>query len=193
MGGHGSFSGNPKTEWLEDPDGRDRDMKLIEDFWYDDPAGRRWQAPAGSIINGASIPQLFWTTAGSPYTDDYRRASIIHDVACADPSVDRDEADLMFLEACQAGGCSTSQARAFYAGVCLGKWFALHFPYDSHSKTPESSGLTFEASEEARCAQDEFELLAAELAALPEDASIQEIRAVIDARFPPSPSAESAD
>jgi len=51
-------------------------MKLLEDFWYDDPKGRHWLAPMGSIINGASIPQALWSTVGSPYTDIPRNATI---------------------------------------------------------------------------------------------------------------------
>src|SRR5437867_734231 len=120
MSNHGSFSGNPKTEWLVDSDGADRDMKVIEDFWYIDPDGRTWSAKAGSIINGASIPRPLWSLVGSPYTDDYRRASIVHDVACNDPAVDRKDADVMFFHACRAGGCSPLQARWLYAGVRIG-------------------------------------------------------------------------
>lgn len=116
------FSANPITEWLSD-DGQDRDMKLCEDFWYDDPNGRRWLAPKGSRINGASIPRPLWSTVGSPYTDDYRRASIVHDVACVDGS-NRSEADEMFYHACCTGGCSKSQAALLYLGVRIGAWAA---------------------------------------------------------------------
>ena len=118
---NGRFSGNPKTEWLARPPS-DRDMKLLEDFWYDDPKGRHWLAPMGSIINGASIPQALWSTVGSPYTDNYRRASIVHDVACDDPTINRDDADEMFYYACRAGGCSFLQAKILYAGVRIGAW-----------------------------------------------------------------------
>ncbi len=119
----GSFSGNPKTEWLIDANGEDRDMQLLEDFFYVDPAGRTWPAPKGSVINGASIPRALWTTVGSPYTDDYRRASVVHDVACEPSSgVPRKEADEMFYYACRAGGCGEVQARVLYAGVRVGAW-----------------------------------------------------------------------
>lgn len=37
---YGKFSGNPKTEWLSHPTNQDRDMKLLEDFWYVDPDGK---------------------------------------------------------------------------------------------------------------------------------------------------------
>lgn len=34
MSNHGSFSGNPKTEWLVDPAAADRDMALLFDFAF---------------------------------------------------------------------------------------------------------------------------------------------------------------
>jgi hypothetical protein len=85
----GRFSGNPKTEWANDPVGPDRDMILIEEFWYEDPAGLRWLAPKDGVINGASIPRELWSVVGSPYTDDYRCASVVHDIACQDPTIPR--------------------------------------------------------------------------------------------------------
>ncbi len=39
MSHHGSFSGNPKTEWLVDESGADRNMRLLKDFFYTDPDG----------------------------------------------------------------------------------------------------------------------------------------------------------
>lgn len=136
----GKFSGNPKTEWLTSAATDDRDMKMLEDFHYDDPAGRRWPAKAGSVINGASIPTALWSTVGSPYTGDYRLASIVHDVACDDPTVNRKQADEMFYHACLAGGCSKSQARVLYAGVRVGAWsggFRLPFTSRTWSASPE--------------------------------------------------------
>ena len=117
----GAFSGNPQTEWLDEA-GPDRRMRLLADFAYVDPEGRRWAAPAGAVLNGASIPAALWSMVGSPYTGDYRRASIVHDVACGDPGVSRREADRMFYFACLAGGCAERQARLVYAGVRIGAW-----------------------------------------------------------------------
>ena len=119
---NGAFSGNPKTEWLTSAVVADHEMKLLEDFTYEDPSGRKWVARSGSIVDGASIPMALWSAVGSPYTGEYRCASIVHDVACNDPSVDRRDADKMFYFACLAGGCSVSQARVLYAGVRVGAW-----------------------------------------------------------------------
>lgn len=74
-----TFAGRVVTEWL--PDGRR--MRLIEDFAYFDDAGRRWRAPKGSIVDGASIPRIAWSFIGGPFEGPYREASVIHDVACS--------------------------------------------------------------------------------------------------------------
>jgi hypothetical protein len=133
MANYGSFSGRPKTEWLDDT-GSDRSMSLIEDFWYDDPKGRRWLAPKGSIINGASIPESLWIIVGTPYAGAYRRASVVHDVACETSSILREEADTMFYWACRAGGCSFSHASLLYTGVRIG---AYVFPTEFADSMPE--------------------------------------------------------
>lgn len=99
----GEFSGEPKTVWLTE-DGPDRHMTLIEPFWY---KGKVMDvtAPAGFRIDGATIPSALWSLVGSPYTGDYRRASIVHDKACVDANGDtkkRRAADRMFFYACRA-------------------------------------------------------------------------------------------
>ena len=122
MGDHGKFSGEPITTWLTEASD-DRDMELYADFTFTDPAGTMWPAPKGSRINGASIPRPLWSLVGSPYTGDYRRASIVHDVACDLAGKDvtkRRAADRMFFHACREGGCSAEQAMLLYLGVRVG-------------------------------------------------------------------------
>lgn len=135
---NGQFSGNPHTEWLAER-GDDRNMRLIESFWYVDPDGRRWDAPKGTVINGASIPRTLWSSIGSPYTGDYRRAAVVHDAAVGRADVSRKEADAMFYVACLAGGCSPLQAKLLYAGVRVGAWACdTHlFSMDPASQVPD--------------------------------------------------------
>ena len=116
----------PTTKWLNVPDKNDRDMELLAEFTFTDSKGVRWVAPKGSKINGASIPSSLWSTVGSPYTGGYRRASIVHDVACvnANNDGDRKKADLMFFDACIAGGCSKFQANTLFMGVRVGAWWS---------------------------------------------------------------------
>ncbi len=78
---HGRFSGEPDARWLSDKHGADRTMKLLTAFWFRDPKKKQWDAPAGSVVDGASIPRALWSIVGSPYTGCYRRGSIVHDVS----------------------------------------------------------------------------------------------------------------
>jgi hypothetical protein len=124
MSKHGEFSGDPEARWLTEPDDPDRRMYLLKDFTYTDPKGKEWTVSAGyDKMDGASIPRALWTLVGSPYTGDYRRASIVHDRACDDAQGDkakRRAADRMFYYACRAGGCSVRQAIILYIGVRIG-------------------------------------------------------------------------
>lgn len=87
----GTFSGNPKTEWLTSAVSPDRDMKLLENFSYDDPSGRKWLAPVNSVINGASIPIALWSTVGSPYTGGSKFSRVLS-------RVNEERGDLTFEE-----------------------------------------------------------------------------------------------
>lgn len=180
---NGQFSGNPKTEWLAQPPS-DRDMKLLEDFWYDDPKNRRWLAPRGSIINGASIPQALWSTVGSPYTDNYRRASIVHDVACNNQTINRGEADEMFYYACLAGGCSFLQAKILYAGVRVGAWAGVS---GLVPLTPGVPSLLFrlpsEHTKDELEVRAKFTLISRSLETTPDD--FNEVRRVVDEQLKP--------
>ena len=140
---NGTFSGNPRTEWLSDK-GDDRDMRVLEPFWYIDPAGRRWDVSPGTVINGASIPRTLWSSVGSPYTGDYRRAALVHDAAVGGKErVVRPEADTMFYFACLCGGCSVLQAKLLYAGVRLGAWASEHrvLAMDAAAMPPDATRL----------------------------------------------------
>ncbi|MBL8394610.1 MAG: DUF1353 domain-containing protein [Candidatus Accumulibacter sp.] len=181
MSTHGSFSGNPKTEWLVDANGEDSDMRLLEDFSFTDPAGRIWLAPRGAVVNGASIPRPLWSTIGSPYTDDYRRASVVHDVACDTPSVARKDADVMFFHACRAGGCSPIQARVLYAGVRIGAWTSASLPASALSRERMlfRKRLDIPVLEE-QFLQGKLADISREMESLPEEAPIEQIDAIIE-------------
>ena len=74
----GKFPVPAKVELIDDG----RQLKLLEDFVYLDPRGRAWTANKNSVVNGASIPQAFWTITGGPLEGKYRNASIVHDEGC---------------------------------------------------------------------------------------------------------------
>lgn len=175
----GVFSGNPKTEWLTDANGMDRDMVLLEDFWYRDPAGRQWDAPKGSVINGTSIPQALWTVVGSPYTGDYRRASVVHDVACDTAGVNRDDADTMFYQACRSGGCGFLQAQILYTGVRLGTWASATLSAQTTLRLRSEEPPSVAAQSNQQFLRTKFDQIAQELQTLNDDAPLSEIDAII--------------
>jgi len=92
----GHFIGTVQTEWLDPaergfPHGEhDRDMMLLKDFSFEDSHGCIWTAPAGFIIDGASIPSFLWgPVIGTPFVVDFRRATVIHDYYCANHQLTR--------------------------------------------------------------------------------------------------------
>jgi hypothetical protein len=117
---------------------------------------------------------------GSPYTDDYRRASIVHDVACDDQTVQRKDADVMFYHACLAGGCSFLQAKLLYAGVRIGAWSSASFAAESFAKERMLFRVPFSAFSDEQFIQSKFQEIAIELKTLGDQASIDDLDAVID-------------
>lgn len=94
-----------------------RNLQLLENFTYRDTRGKLWLAEKDSIVNGASIPQFFWSVTGGPLEGQYRNASIIHDEGCRlmkEPSADVHK---MFYEACRCGGVGETKAKILFFAV----------------------------------------------------------------------------
>jgi len=187
MENYGLFSENPQTEWITNAAEPDRDMRLLRDFSYTDPEGKIWNAPAGSEINGASIPRPLWSTVGSPYTDDYRNASIVHDVA-VDKNItpqQRKEADKMFYYACLAGGCSKPQARVLYLGVRIGSWSVQKVNFLS-KLIPKNLLFRFPTTpkmQEEILMRETFNQVFMKLAKLEESDDFEKLEALVDAEL----------
>ncbi|MDX2264322.1 MAG: DUF1353 domain-containing protein [Hyphomicrobiales bacterium] len=74
----GRYVGSVVTRWNEDG----RRMTLVNPFEYIDPSNVRWPVPAGTTVDGASIPRVFWSLIGGPFEGKYRNASVVHDFYC---------------------------------------------------------------------------------------------------------------
>lgn len=135
MSNFGRFEGNVVARWLTHG-GDDRDMQLLEEFVFTDPDGKRWIAPEGSIVNGASIPAVLWSSIGPPFVGDYRRASVIHDVACEERREPHDEVHLVFYNAMRADGVGWLKANAMYQAV---KRFGPTWNMETGASTPTRS------------------------------------------------------
>ncbi|NLX98898.1 MAG: DUF1353 domain-containing protein [Rhodopirellula sp.] len=109
----GRFEGDVVAVW--DSDGRH--MTLREDFAYVDPKDRRWLAPAGTTVDGASIPRAFWTLVGGPFEGRFRNASVIHDVGCVKMEDAWEDVHRVFYEACRCGGVDEQKAKMLYYAV----------------------------------------------------------------------------
>ena len=88
---------------LEDV-GDGENFYIVNPFGFEDSRGRVWWCEPGQVVNGASIPRVFWRLIGSPMTGRYRRAACLHDCAYAHQKSPREEADEMFMEAMDADG-----------------------------------------------------------------------------------------
>lgn len=57
-------------------------FKLESEYRFMDPNGLLWKVPSGVEVDGASIPQQFWSLIGGPFEGPYINASVIHDYYC---------------------------------------------------------------------------------------------------------------
>jgi hypothetical protein len=111
----GEFIGTLVLEDIDETAGRN--FKLREPFAYRDPDGLVWEAKAGTVIDGASIPRPLWTIVGSPYTGLYRRASVIHDYYCMTRERQWEAVHKAFYDAMITAGVGPQQAKLMYYAV----------------------------------------------------------------------------
>lgn len=101
------------TQWEADG----RQMTLLEPFQFIDTRGKRWSVPRGVLVDGASIPTVFWSFIGGPFEGKYRVASIIHDYYCDVRSRPWQEVHRVFYEAMLASGVNSSRALLMFKAV----------------------------------------------------------------------------
>ena len=106
----GHYSGYVEARWNNDG----RTMTLLSELRYSDPQGKVWIAPAGSEVDGASIPRGLWTFMGGPFEGRYRNASVLHDVAYEQKNRTPQECDRMFYNAMRCSGVSAVEAGTMY-------------------------------------------------------------------------------
>jgi len=89
-------------------------MTLLSEMRYTDPQGVVWIAPAGSQVDGASIPRSLWSIMGGPFEGKYRNASVLHDVAYEQHKRPWQDCDRMFYDAMRCSGVSAVEAKTMY-------------------------------------------------------------------------------
>lgn len=130
----GHFSGGPPaTSW--NPDGRS--MTLLREVRYTDPKGAVWVAPAGSVVDGASIPRSLWTFMGGPFEGKYRNASVLHDVAYDHQNRPPQDCDRMFYNAMRCSGVGPVEAKTMYYALLR---FGRHWKFSVKRAKPVKMG-----------------------------------------------------
>lgn len=110
------FIGDVNTKWLKDG----RRMQLLSDLTFIDENSNLWYVPERWVIDGASIPAVFWTSIGSPFVGKYRNASIVHDYYCDVKTTTWKATHRMFYSASIASGVNQIKAKLMYSAVYLG-------------------------------------------------------------------------
>jgi Protein of unknown function (DUF1353) len=94
-----------------------RQTKTTSDFGFLDNEGRHWPVPAGTAVDGASIPKALWFLFGDRWEGKYREAIAVHDYYCAVRSTDWRSVHRVFYYAMLASSVSVRRAKLVYAGV----------------------------------------------------------------------------
>ena len=75
-------------------------------------------APTGRTVNGASLPSFLWgQVVGSPFLGNFRRASVVHDIAEEDRERSSREVHRMFFYAMRCDNTEPWLASVIYAAV----------------------------------------------------------------------------
>lgn len=130
---YGRFEGTVKAEWLNDRNSRA--MKLLEPFAFRDPNDKKWSVPAGTIVDGASIPKAFWSIIGGPFEGSYRNASVVHDHYCVVRTEPWQDVHRMFYYGLRAAGTSSAKSKVMYYAVWVGgpRWQPVRYYEDYYA------------------------------------------------------------
>lgn len=101
--------------------------RLKEAIRFKDSKQLVWEAAAGLVTDGASIPGIFQPLVGKPFEQTFLRAAVIHDHYCDKYVRTWRRTHAMFYEALLAGGVDQAKAKAMYLAVLVGgpKWIKL--------------------------------------------------------------------
>jgi hypothetical protein len=123
-GAQGRFEGDLVLKALADG----RTMELVQPFKYVDSQGVEWPVPSLTHVDGASIPSVFWSIIGAPYTGKYREASVIHDYYCQTRSQHWKAVHRVFYDGMLARKVEPIQAKIMYLAVYR---FGPRWDYDA--------------------------------------------------------------
>ena len=115
----GKFVGKVIVELVDDIE-FDHKLRLVEDFGFEDPAGKVWLARRGEVLDGSSLPPE--VRPFSPFDESVRRASVVHDYFSRVKTEPWRETHRMFYHANLAEGVSQPQAKVLHMATHAGGW-----------------------------------------------------------------------
>jgi len=94
---------------------------------YTDGSGTVWEAKAGLVTDGASIPGVFQPFVGAPFEESFIKAAVVHDHYCDRHVRSWRQTHRVFYDGLIAQGVSAAKAKVMYLAVYLGgpKWIKL--------------------------------------------------------------------
>jgi len=111
----GNFVGSLKGEFIS-ASPRPK-FRLSHEFRFDDPNGLVWSVPPEQEVDGASIPQAFWSFIGGPFEGEYIKASVIHDYYCDTKTRTEHDTHRSFYYGMRAAGVEKWKAKFMYWAV----------------------------------------------------------------------------
>ena len=116
-------------------------MQVVQTFVVDLPVlKKRLTILPGFETDGASIPRLFWSCAGEPFSPHFVAAAVCHDALYAAELCTRDQADDTFLELLEIEGLSWFHRNLFWVAVRVaGSWAA----WDDHTPKTIAAARNF--------------------------------------------------
>jgi hypothetical protein len=113
------FVGRVVVEWLDDDPFIAR-MRLVEDFAFRDPAGRKWVAEKEHVLDGRSIPLLFRDLIGPPFAGEYRKSTVVYEYQAHRMQAPWRAVHRLFYDASRAEGVPDSDAKLMYMALYAG-------------------------------------------------------------------------
>jgi len=94
--------------------------RLEKDFGYVDPDKIGWEAKAGLMTDGASIPSWAQPIIGTPWDKRFIKAAVLHDHYCIRTVRERTRTHRMFYNALVESGVDRIKASIMYYAVLVG-------------------------------------------------------------------------
>jgi hypothetical protein len=108
----GTFEGRVVAEWSDDP--FIPKMRLKEELLFRQNGGDTWVVPAEATVDGRSMPKLFVSLVGDPFTSGFLKSAVTYDYAVKAKARRWKDAQRMFVEGSVVEGVDKTDAKVMY-------------------------------------------------------------------------------